>query len=74
MPVNGPEIQKQVGVNIKKARKKRMWTQADLEHFSEVPLRTIQRIEDGKGNPGLQTVLKIILALEADPAEIFHIK
>jgi transcriptional regulator with XRE-family HTH domain len=72
VPVSGPDYQKIIGENIKNARKKLMWTQVDLEYYSEVPERTIQRIEDGKGNPGIKTLIKLVKALQIDPAELFH--
>ena len=49
---------------IKGLRKERNWSQEDLEEFSGVSVRQISRIESGKCEPSVETLLKLAEAFE----------
>lgn len=52
---------------VMKARRKRFGlTQSDLAQMADVGIATVKDIERGKGNPSLETILKIldVLGLE----------
>lgn len=55
---------KKVGLRIKKLRKEQKLTQLDLAIKSDMEENALQRIEAGRTNPTLKTLLKIINALE----------
>lgn len=55
---------KKVGLQIKKLRKERKLTQLDLAIKSDMEESALQRIEAGRTNPTLKTLLKISNALE----------
>lgn len=45
-----------LGRIIKQAREEKGWTQQELADEMDIDLRTVRKVEDGKGNP-LATVL-----------------
>lgn len=49
-------------------------TQSDLAELSEVSLRTIKALEEGKGNPTIELLLKVlnVLGLTLTTAERVH--
>lgn len=55
---------KKVGLRIKELRKERNLTQLDLAAKSDMEESALQRIEAGRTNPTLKTLLKISNALE----------
>ena len=50
--------------NVKRLRKKRKWTQAELAEKIGAHLSHINRIETGKYIPSLETIIEIAKALE----------
>lgn len=54
---------------IKKLRLQRGWSQAELATFSDLSVRTIQRIESGE-NPGLETLKSLAAVFDMDVSEI----
>lgn len=60
---------KKVGLRIKKLRKEQKLTQLDLSIKSNMEENALQRIETGRTNPTLKTLLKITTALNIK----FHI-
>jgi len=50
---------KKIGLAIKKARKKRGWTQQDLAEYLGCHFTLIQKWESGKREPGSVMLLKI---------------
>ena len=59
-----------VGERLRRARLRRVWTQADLARESGIPIVTISRIENGHhgGLPRQSTVRKRAAALGVDAA------
>lgn len=55
---------KKVGLRIKKLRKARGMTQFDLAIKSDMEENALQRIEAGRTNPTLKTLLKIVKGLD----------
>lgn len=55
---------KKVGLRIKALRNERGLTQFDLAVNSDMEETALQRIEAGRTNPTLKTLLKIVNALE----------
>lgn len=54
-------IQLQNLINVIKERRKVLnLTQEDLAGIAGVSLRTLKAVESGKGNPSLETILKIL--------------
>lgn len=53
----------EIGGIIKQRRAVLSLQQTDLAELSSVSLRTINQIESGKGNPSLDTLLKILRVL-----------
>lgn len=51
---------------IKGLRKERNWSQEDLEEFSGVSVRQINRIESGKCKASVETLLKLAEAFEVE--------
>lgn len=65
------ELYEQVGENIKKLRNEKEWSQTELGYRSELDKSVIQRIERGKYNSSIKTLLKIANALEVKFYELF---
>jgi transcriptional regulator with XRE-family HTH domain len=65
---------KQIGNNIRKIRTKRGMTQVELAYASEIEENTLNRIEGGKTNPTVKTLLNIAKALDVKLAELVKIK
>jgi len=55
-----------IAVVVRKKRDQMGITQQDLAFRSGVHLRSINNIEGGKGNPSLDTLLKIAVALKLE--------
>ena len=49
----------QLGNEIKKRRKFLQLTQEDLSEISEISLRCLLKIENGKGNPTFESFIKV---------------
>ncbi|UPT67932.1 MAG: helix-turn-helix domain-containing protein [Sphingobacteriales bacterium JAD_PAG50586_3] len=62
---------KEFGKRVKSFRKSKKITQQDLAYDCEVHKRTIQRIEKGDVNIGLETIFNIAKALEIKVGELF---
>jgi len=61
------------GQNVRKFRKDKKLSMQALAHIAEIELSQISRIETGKINPKLSTILIIAKALEIDASELFII-
>lgn len=62
-----------VGENIRKLRRKRELTQAELAEKSTVSYSMVCKLESGEQkNPSLETLKKIASALKVPVAEIFY--
>lgn len=63
-----------MGSNIKKARKKKGYTQAQLAEIVELSNRTVQLIENGKSGMKIETLIKFCDALDVSPNYILSYK
>jgi transcriptional regulator with XRE-family HTH domain len=58
-----------MGRRIEEARRRKLWTQAELAERANVSLITVTRLEnDASTNPRMSTIKAIAMALSADPA------
>ncbi len=64
----------QFGLNLRRLRKEKMLTMEGLANLADIELSQIYRIETGKINPKLLTILLIARALEVEPEELFKSK
>tara|TARA_R110001632_G_scaffold38339_2_gene96498 strand:+ start:27181 stop:27408 length:228 start_codon:yes stop_codon:yes gene_type:complete len=62
---------KEIGKKIKILRKSQGMTQLDLAIKSEMEENALQRIETGRTNPTVKTLLKISISLKVDLQELF---
>lgn len=56
--------QRSFGQNVCRLRTEKNWTQAMLADRAAISRRHLQMIESGRGNPSLQVMTKIALALQ----------
>jgi HTH-type transcriptional regulator/antitoxin HipB len=62
----------QFGANVRAARAARGWTQEDLAHRSGLAVVQVSRVERGKREIRLTTLLRLLEALEAEPDELLR--
>ena len=62
---------KEIGQRIKMERQKKNMTQIDLASKCNVEQSSLARIESGKTNPTIKSLLSIAAALEIDIKELF---
>ena len=62
------------GKKLREFREAKGLSMQDLANMAEIEKSQIARIEIGKRNPRLSTILVIALALEIDPQEFFQSK
>lgn len=60
------------GANVRAARRERNWTQEELAAQSGLAVVQVSRIERGKREIRLSTLLKLIDALEVSPEQLLH--
>ncbi len=65
---------KHIGQNIKRLREEKNLTQMELAHRCEMDRSNYHKIEAGNSNVKAETIWKLSMALEVDPAEIVRIK
>ncbi|MFO0323134.1 MAG: helix-turn-helix domain-containing protein [Bacteroidota bacterium] len=65
---------KQIGQNIRKYRKKQGLTQLDLAVECGFEEPSVWRLENGKTNPTIKTLLKITKALDIKLTDLVKIK
>lgn len=72
MPLSPDELisLKNFGENVRKIRLKKQWSMEYLANQANVELSQIYRIEKGKINPKLTTILTLCKALEITPEQI----
>ena len=72
MPLNPSEILtlKDFGENIRRIRLEKQWTMEYLANQANVELSQIYRIEKGKINPKLTTIIILCKALSISPNSI----
>ena len=64
-------ILKLLGRNIRRLRLARDMTPEQLAKKADVSVSVLERIETGKGNPGIDAVFRLARALGVQPAELF---
>lgn len=65
---------RQIGQNISKIRKRRGMTQLDLAAATGMEENAVGRIETGRTNPTVKTLLRIAKALEVPLTELVKLK
>jgi transcriptional regulator with XRE-family HTH domain len=60
------------GRNVRNARERAGLTQEKLAWDSGLHQTEVARIENGRRNPGLETIIKLARGLGVPPAELFH--
>jgi transcriptional regulator with XRE-family HTH domain len=68
---NETEELKNFGNNLRKIRMEKKLSMETVANLAEIELSQIYRIETGKINPKLTTILKIAKALDISPKELF---
>ena len=67
------EIEEQVVNRLRKFREERKMSQLELSLASDVSQNMITYIETGKRVPSLRTIIKLCMALEISPANLFEL-
>ena len=70
--MNKHQIYKNLGINIKTARKMRGYTQQELADRAGVSLQFIGKIETAFSKPSFDTIIDISYALNISPAELLN--
>ncbi|WFB58694.1 helix-turn-helix transcriptional regulator [Paenibacillus sp. BR1-192] len=65
---------KLVGERIRTLRKEKSYTQESLSEKSGIHVTYISDIERGERNISMETLEKVIIALEVNPVEVFRIE
>jgi transcriptional regulator with XRE-family HTH domain len=68
--VRNQEIMSKFGDNLRRIRNEKGLTQEDLAYDSGISLSQIARIETGKLNTSICTVVALAEALKIDPSEL----
>jgi transcriptional regulator with XRE-family HTH domain len=61
-----------LGENVRLARHERGWTQEDLAHLSGLAVVQISRIERGRREVRLTTLIGLIVAFETTPDQLLN--
>jgi transcriptional regulator with XRE-family HTH domain len=64
------EAVERFGANVRAARQARGWTQEDLAHRSGLATVQVSRIERGKREVRLTTLVRLMQALDMPPTEL----
>jgi transcriptional regulator with XRE-family HTH domain len=64
------DIQRQVGLNVRKLREKRGWSQEELGYESHLHRTYISGVERGIRNPTISVLQEIAKALDVSPARL----
>lgn len=62
----------QFGANVRAARQERGWTQEDLAHRTGLATVQVSRIERGRREVRLTTLLRLLKAFEMKPDELLR--
>lgn len=65
MPLHPEKIPAKLGRNVVRLRASLNLTQAGLAEKVDIGVRHLQRIESGEKSPGLKTLVKLCIALDA---------
>ena len=69
--MNKVELQKKIGHRIVELRTKKSWTQADLARACGKDRQAIEKLENGKVNPTLYSLLEVSEALGVRVRDLF---
>lgn len=64
------ELKKELGKRIVELREQKGWSQSDLARACNKDRQAIEKLENGKVNPTLYTLLEIAKALEVSLSEL----
>ncbi|MBI4689076.1 MAG: helix-turn-helix transcriptional regulator, partial [Nitrospirae bacterium] len=65
------EKKKVIGLRIKELRRAKNMSQEKLSEKIGISSKYLSSIERGKGNPSLDTVIKLALALDVELSDVF---
>lgn len=71
--MNKEKLKKKIGQRIIDLRTKKGWSQSDLARAVEKDRQAIEKLENGKVNPTLYSLLEISKALEVSLSELVRI-
>lgn len=71
LPPGEQELIKAFGLNLRRLRMEKELSMEKLANLAEIELSQIHRIETGKINPKLTTILIIAKALQIHPKDLF---
>ncbi len=74
MEVTKEKLKKEIGKKIKFLREQRGWSQSDLARACEKDRQAIEKIENGKVNPTVFSLLEISKALSVPLSELVTFK
>jgi transcriptional regulator with XRE-family HTH domain len=66
------EAAEKFGANVRAARLARGWTQEELAHRTGLATVQVSRIERGKREVRLTTLLRLVAALELEPNDLLE--
>jgi transcriptional regulator with XRE-family HTH domain len=69
MATDGSGAARIAGGRIRARRQSLALSQEDVAHLAEMHVTNFGKIERGKANPSLETLVRIAVALDCDPAE-----
>jgi ribosome-binding protein aMBF1 (putative translation factor) len=70
--ISGVDAVERFGANVREARRERGWTQEDLAHRTGLATVQVSRIERGRREVRLTTLLRLLNALEMTPNELLR--
>lgn len=70
MEIKEDLVLKKVGSHLKRLREKKGWTLRQLSEYSGIDNSRLSKIEQGKINVTLLTLIELSITLEASPAHI----
>lgn len=68
--VNKEQLKKKIGQRIVELRSQKGWSQSDLARASNKDRQAIEKLENGKVNPTVYSLLEIAKALEVPLKEL----
>ena len=66
------EVLTKVGLNIRDMRKTKGWTQENFAEAAGINDKEVSHIEAGNRNITIETLIKISIALNVDPAKLIE--
>ena len=66
------DIQKRLGLNVKKLREAKGWSQEEFAHEADIHRTYVSDIERGSRNPTIKIVEKLAKCLDVPAGELLH--